>query len=220
VKVYPYQDHDAHIKIHLAAFNDPKIIEMLNLSPDGAVKAAALNAHIAQHVAYKYRNDIEKELGVPLPPLDSTLPEDIEYRLSQLVVPAAEQLTGKAMQMAEAEQIAAQAQDPVLQMQQRELDIEAAKVSSKAQADMAKIMADLEKASQKIAFDREKLAASQQIEGAKLGVKISETNTKEELESKKIASQDKLEGAKLGVEIAKEIMIDERTKEITDRDDE
>tara|TARA_Y100000114_G_scaffold46558_1_gene42350 strand:- start:2667 stop:5165 length:2499 start_codon:yes stop_codon:yes gene_type:complete len=219
VKVYPYQDHDAHIKIHLAAFNDPKIIEMLNLSPDGAVKAAALNAHIAQHVAYKYRNDIEKELGVPLPPLDSTLPEDIEYRLSQLVVPAAEQLTGKAIQMAEAEQIAAQAQDPVLQMQQRELDIEAAKVSSKAQADMAKIMADLEKASQKIAFDREKLAASQQIEGAKLGVKISETNTKEELESAKIASKDQLEGAKLGVEIAREIMIDERTREITDRND-
>ena len=213
VKVYPYQDHDAHIKVHLAALNDPKIAEMLNLSPDGAVKAAALNAHIAVHVAYKYRNDIEKELGVPLPPVDSTLPEDVEYRLSQLVVPAAEQLTGKAMQMAEAEKMAAQAQDPVLQLQKEELALEDKKITSKTQVDLAKINADLTETA-------EKIASTEKIEGAKLGVKIAETSTKEELESKKIASQDKLEGAKLGVEIAKEIMIDERTKEITDRDDE
>jgi len=213
VKVYPYQDHDAHIKVHLAALNDPKIAEMLNLSPDGAVKAAALNAHIAVHVAYKYRNDIEKELGVPLPPVDSTLPEDVEYRLSQLVVPAAEQLTGKAMQMVEAEKMAAQAQDPVLQLQKEELALEDKKITSKTQVDLAKINADLTETA-------EKIASTEKIEGAKLGVKIAETSTKEELESKKIASQDKLEGAKLGVEIAKEIMIDERTKEITDRDDE
>ena len=33
-------------------------------------------------------------------------------------------------------------------------------------------------------------------------------------------SLSQLEGAKLGVEIAREIMIDDRTREITDRDDE
>tara|TARA_Y100000356_G_scaffold133628_1_gene141064 strand:- start:337 stop:1938 length:1602 start_codon:yes stop_codon:yes gene_type:complete len=213
VKAFIYQDHEAHIKIHMAAMNDPQIAEKLNLSPDAAIKQAAMNAHIAEHVAFQYRQDIERELGTHLPPVDSTLPEDVETRLAKLVVPAAEQLTGKAQQRAQAEQMAAQAEDPVLQLQKQELALEDKKITAKTQVDLAKIDADLTEAA-------EKIASTEKIEGAKLGVKIAETNTKEELESKKIASQDKLEGAKLGVEIAKEIMIDERTKEITDRDDE
>ena len=213
VKAFIYQDHEAHIKIHLAAVNDPQIAEKLNLSPDAQIKQAAMNAHIAEHVAFQYRQDIERELGTHLPPVDSTLPEDVETRLAKLVVPAAEQLTGKSIQRMEAEQMAAQAQDPVLQLQKEELALEDKKITAKTQVDLAKIDADLTETA-------ERIASTEKIEGAKLGVKIAETSTKEELESKKIASQDKLEGAKLGVEIAKEIMIDERTKEITDRDDE
>ena len=214
VKAFIYQDHHAHIEAHTAAMNDPKIAELLNLAPDAEMKQAALAAHIAEHVAFQYRRDIEKELGVPLPPVDSSLPEDIEYRLSQLVAPAAEQLTGKAQQMVQAEQMAAQAEDPVLQLQKAELEIDAAKVQSKAATDMARIQADLTKAAAKEALERDKLKAEQKIEGAKLGVKIAETNTKEELETKKIASRDKIEGAKLGTEIAKELMIDERERDI------
>jgi len=220
VKAFMYQDHEAHIAIHIAAMEDPEIGEKLNMSPDGAIKQASLNAHIAEHVAFKYRRDIERELGVHLPEIDSTLPEDVEDRLAKMIVPAAEQLTGKAQQRVEAEKMAEQAQDPVLQLQQEELSIEAEKVQSKTQVDMARIQADLTKAAAKDDLDREKLAMDQKIEGAKLGVKIAETNTQEELESKKIASKDKLEGAKLGVQIAKELMIDERTKKITDRDNE
>ena len=214
VKAFIYQDHQAHIEAHTAAMNDPKIAELLNLAPDAEMKQAALAAHIAEHVAFQYRRDIEKELGVPLPPVDSSLPEDIEYRLSQLVAPAAEQLTGKAQQMVQAEQMAAQAEDPVLQLQKAELEIDAAKVQSKAATDMARIQADLTKAAAKDDLERDKLKAEQKIEGAKLGVKIAETNTKEELETKKIASRDKIEGAKLGTEIAKELMIDERERDI------
>jgi hypothetical protein len=214
VRAFMYQDHAAHIEVHIAAMNDPKIAEMLNLAPDAQMKQAALAAHIAEHVAFQYRRDIEKELGVPLPPVDSTLPEDIEFRLSQLVAPAAEQLTGKAQQMVQAEQMAAQAEDPVLQLQKAELDIEAAKVQSKTQTDMARIEADLMKAAAKDDLERDKLATDEKIEGAKLGVKIAETNTQDELESRKIASKDKIEGAKLGVEIAKEMMIDKRDRDI------
>jgi len=219
VKAFIYQDHQAHIEAHTSAMNDPKIAELLNLAPDADMKQAALAAHIAEHVAFQYRRDIEKELGVPLPPVDSDLPEDIEYRLSQLVAPAAEQLTGKAQQMVQAEEMAAQAEDPVLQLQKAELEIDAAKVQSKAATDMARIQADLSKAAAKDDLERDKLRADQKIEGAKLGVKIAETNTKEELETKKIASRDKIEGAKLGTEIAKELMIDERERDIEERID-
>jgi len=217
IKAFAYQDHDAHIAVHIAAMNDPKITEMLAMAPDGAVKAAALNAHVAQHVAFQYRDNIQKELGVKLPPIDSSLPEDIEYRLSQLVVPAAQQLTGKAQQEMAAQEAMAAAEDPVLQLQKAELDIEAAKVTSKTQTDMARIEADLVKAAAKDSFDREKLAVDQQVEGAKLGVKIAETNTQEELESAKIASKEQVEGAKLGVEIARELMIDERQLDIEEK---
>ncbi len=225
VKAFIYQDHKAHIEAHTAAMNDPKIAELLNLAPDAQMKQAALAAHVAEHVAFQYRRDIEQELGVKLPPIDSSLPEDIEYRLSQLVAPAAEQLTGRAEQEMQAEQMLAQAEDPVLQLQQQELEMENLKIQTKAQTDMARIQADLTKAAakddldrerlaSKDDWDREKLAADQKMEGAKLGVKIAETNTKEELESKKIASKDKLAGAKIGMEIAKELMVDTREREI------
>jgi len=229
VKAFIYQDHEAHIEAHVAAMNDPKLAELLNLAPDAQMKQAALTAHIAEHVAFQYRQDIEKELGVSLPPVDSSLPEDIEYRLSQLVGPAAAQLTGKAVREAEAEEMAEQQEDPVMQLQQAELELEAKKLADKTKVDMAKINADLEKAAARDDLEREKatsrddlerdkLAADEKIEGAKLGVRIAETNTREELESRKIASKDKLDGAKLGTEIAKEIMIDERTREISERD--
>ena len=160
VKAFIYQDHEAHIKIHLAAVNDPQIAEKLNLSPDAQIKQAAMNAHIAEHVAFQYRQDIERELGTHLPPVDSTLPEDVETRLAKLVVPAAEQLTGKSIQRMEAEQMAAQAQDPVLQLQKEELALEDKKITAKTQVDLAKINADLTETA-------ERIASTEKIEGAK-----------------------------------------------------
>ena len=214
VMAFIYQDHKAHIEAHTSAMNDPKIAELLNMSPDAQVKQAALAAHVAEHVAFQYRQDIEKELGVALPAVDSTLPEDIEYRLSQLVAPAAAQLTGRVQQEMQAQQMAEQAEDPVLQLQKAELELENIKIETKASTDMARIQADLTKAAARDDLDRDKLAVEQKIEGAKLGVKIAETNTQEELESKKIASKDKLAGAKIGMEIAKELMVDTREREI------
>ena len=214
VMAFIYQDHKAHIEAHTSAMNDPKIAELLNMSPDAQVKQAALAAHVAEHVAFQYRQDIEKELGVALPAVDSTLPEDIEYRLSQLVAPAAAQLTGRVQQEMQAQQMAEQAEDPVLQLQKAELELENIKIETKASTDMARIQADLTKAAARDDLDRDKLAAEQKIEGAKLGVKIAETNTQEELESRKIASKDKLAGAKIGMEIAKELMVDTREREI------
>jgi len=107
-----------------------------------------------------------------------------------------------------------QAEDPVLQLQKAELELENIKIETKASTDMARIQADLTKAAARDDLDRDKLAAEQKVEGAKLGVRIAETNTKEELESKKIASKDKLAGAKIGIEIAKELMVDNRERDI------
>jgi hypothetical protein len=214
VKAFIYQDHKAHIEAHTSAMNDPKIAELLNLAPDAQVKQAALAAHVAEHVAFQYRQDIEKELGVALPAVDSTLPEDIEYRLSQLVAPAAAQLTGRAQQEMQAQEMMQQAEDPVLQLQKAELELENIKIETKASTDMARIQADLTKAAARDDLERDKLSADQQMEGAKLGVQISEANAQLQLESKKVSSKDQLAGAKMGVEIAKEMMADNRERDI------
>ena len=206
VKAFMYQDHEAHIQTHMAAIQDPKIMELMEQSPTAQVAQAAMAAHISEHVAFAYRANIEKELGANLPGPEETLPEDIELRLSRLVAPAAAQLTGKDQREAQMKEQMEQAKDPIIQMQQQELQIKQQEAMSKAQSDMARIQADLQKAAEKSALEREKMEQEERLEGAKLGVKIAAENSREELETKRIASKEQLEGAKLGVDIAKDLL--------------
>jgi hypothetical protein len=206
IKAFIYQDHEAHIQSHIAIVQDPKIMELLSKSPTAEATQAAMAAHISEHVAFQYRREIEKELGVPLPPPDEPLPEDIEYRLSQLVAPAAEQLLGKDQQEAEMQKQQEQAEDPILQMQRQELEIKQQQAQAKAQAEMAKINLDMQKAVSKDQLERDRLDLQERTDRAKLGAKIAAENSKEELESRKIASKSEIEGAKIGVGIAKDLM--------------
>ena len=206
VKAFMYQDHEAHIQTHMAAIQDPKIMELMEQSPTAQVSQAAMAAHVSEHVAFRYRADIEKELGARLPGPEETLPEDIELRLSRLVAPAAAQLTGKDQREAQMQKQMEQAEDPIIQMQKQELQIKQQQAQSKAQSDMAKIEADLQKASDKSDLEREKMKQQERLEGAKLGVQIAAENSREELENKRIASKEQLEGAKLGVDIAKDLL--------------
>ena len=206
VKAFIYQDHEAHIQTHVALIQDPKVMEIMSKSPTAKSAEAAMAAHISEHVAFAYRAQIEKELGVGLPAPGDTLPEDIELRLSRLVAPAAAQLTGKDQREAQMKKQMEQAEDPIIQMQQQELQIKQQQAQAKAQSDMAKIQTDLQKAADKSGLEREKMAQQERIEQAKLGAKIAAENSREELETKRIASKDQLEGAKLGVEVARELM--------------
>jgi hypothetical protein len=206
VKAFIYQDHEAHIQTHMAAVQDPKIMELMEQSPTAQVSQAAMAAHISEHVAFGYRANIEKELGANMPGPEEKLPEDIELRLSRLVAPAAAQLTGKDQREAQAKKQMEQAEDPILQMQQQELQIKQQQAQAKAQSDMAKIQADLQKATDKSGLEREKMAQKERIEQAKLGVKIAADNSREQLETKRIASKEQVEGARLGVEIAKDLL--------------
>ena len=205
VKAFAYQDHEAHIQTHMAAMEDPKIVKMLSMAPDAKVKQAAMMAHIAEHVAFLYRQQIEKELGVELPPLNEPLPEDIELRLSKLVAPAAAQLTGKDKREMEAQRIQEQMQDPVIQLQQAELQLKAKQAQDKVQTDMARIQADLAKNREKTELERDKLSQEAKVEGAKLGVRIAEDASREEIEKSRMKSKDLLDGVKVGVDIAKEL---------------
>jgi hypothetical protein len=214
VKAFIYQDHQAHISVHMSFGQDPRLQGMLQQAPDAAqMLQGAMQAHIAEHLAFAYRQQIEKQLGVKLPPPDQPLPEDIEYRIAQLVAPAAEQVLGRAQAEAQMQKQMQEAQDPVLQMEMQKLQLRAQEIQQRAQSDMAKVQADMEKTKLRLAADKDRQRSQERIEGAKLGVQIAETNTREELESKKIASKDKVEGAKLGVQIARELLNAERNNE-------
>ena len=210
VKAFIYQDHEAHIQTHMALTTDPQVMEIMGKSPNAQKAIAEMAAHVQEHLAFQYRMEIEKELGVELPTPDEPLPEDIEFRISRLVAPAAAQLSGKSQKEQQMKQAQEQLKDPIVQMQMQELKIKGEDVQRKAQADMARIQLDMQKLANKSEYDNKKLEQEAKIKTAEIGAKIAETNTKEELESAKIASDEQIAGAKLGIEIAKETMGDDK----------
>ena len=206
VKAFIYQDHEAHIQTHMSLLQDPQVMEVMAKSPNAKKAQAELAAHVQEHLAFQYRQGVERELGVPLPSPDEPLPEDIEYRISQLVAPAAAQLSGKAQREQQMEQAQKQMQDPLIQIQMQELQIKQADVQRKAQAEMARIQLDMQKAMAKSQLDQAKLEQEKDIQTAKIGAQIARDNAQEQLEEDRIASQEQIAGAKLGVDIAKDLM--------------
>jgi hypothetical protein len=167
VKAFMYQDHEAHIKVHMTAMQDPKIAQLIGQNPQAQVIQAAAMAHINEHIAFAYRQQIEKQLGASLPAPDDTLPETVEVELSKLTAQAAEQLLQLNQKEAAQQQAQQQAQDPLIQMQQQELAIKEKEVMIKEQ----KTMADIELDKARLMLDKEKIDSQERIEGAKLGAK-------------------------------------------------
>ena len=206
VKAFRYQDHEAHIQVHMAALQNPEIQKMVARAPNKKAIEAAMSAHVAEHVAFAYRAKIEKELGVELPGPDEKLPEDIELRISRLAAPAAEQVTGKAQMMAQAEQNAQQSQDPIVQMQQRELALKEQQAAAKAQTDMAKVQVDAQKAQAKTMLDLEKMDQEERLESARIAAKVAMQDSKEE-------TQQEIEGFKAGFNLIRDPLDDEKGNE-------
>jgi hypothetical protein len=207
VKAFIYQDHEAHIQVHMSFAQDPRLASMIQQAPQAAAAfQAAMAAHVAEHIAFGYRQKIEKELGLRLPPPGEPLPEDVEFRISELAAPAAAQVLGRAQQEAQMQKQMQESQDPVLQMEMQKLQLRAQEIQQKADAEMAKVQADIQKAQMRMQTEQNRLKVQERIEGARLGVQIASTNSDNELRSREITSSDKIEGAKLGVEIARELM--------------
>ena len=192
VKAYEYQDHDAHMRVHMVLKSDPQMAQEVQNSPAGGAVMGALDAHIREHLAFIFRRQIEEELGVPLPPIDQPLPEDVEKRLSTLVAEAADQLTGKKQQQAQAQQQAQQQQDPIIQQRERELGIQESEVQRKQQADSAKQQVDQER----LAIEREKLASKERIDSAELALDETELMIKTQIDREQFEALQEAEGYK------------------------
>ena len=204
VKAFLYQDHEAHIAVHMAAAQDPKIQQLVGQSPFASAIMNAMSAHITEHVAMQYRKEVEKQLGVPLPPEDEQLPDDVEADLSRIVAQAAQKLLGKNQQEAAQQQAQQQMQNPLTQMQMKELELREREVAMKEaesqhqmQLDKAKMELDLANKTANIEIQRERIQSEEERERARIGAKMA-------VDYVDMASKERLEGAKIGVEIAKE----------------
>jgi hypothetical protein len=139
-KAFIYQDHDAHIAVHVALMQDPLMAAQIGQNPQAQKMMAEIQAHIAEHLAFAYRKKVEEQLGVPMPKPDEDLPEDVEVQLSRLVAQASQQVLAQSKGQVAQQQAQQQAQDPLIQMQQQELQIKMQDAQTKAQ----KVQGDLE----------------------------------------------------------------------------
>tara|TARA_R110000824_G_scaffold124614_6_gene283339 strand:+ start:2684 stop:5266 length:2583 start_codon:yes stop_codon:yes gene_type:complete len=192
VKAYEYQDHDAHMRVHMVLKSDPQMAQEVQNSPAGGAVMGALDAHVREHLAFIFRRQIEEELGVPLPPVDQPLPEDVEKRLSTLVAEAADQMTGKKQQQQQAQQQAEQQQDPIIQQRERELGIRESEVQRKQQADEAKQQIE----QQKMAADQQQDAAELELEREKLALDETELMIKTQIDREQFEALQEAEGYK------------------------
>lgn len=134
------QDHEAHIKVHMAAAQDPTVIQLLAQNPAATAIGAATAAHIQEHLAFAYRRQIEEMLGFPLPPVGEPLPEDVEASLAKLAADAADKLLEKHKAEFKAKEILDQMEDPVIQNERRALDIKEGELERKRTADAMKFI--------------------------------------------------------------------------------
>ena len=164
VKAFNYQDHQAHITVHMSAMQDPKIMAILQNNPQAPQLQQAMQAHINEHLGFAYRVEIEKQLGQALPPQTDESGEDVpmdprvEAQLAPLLAQAAQKLLQSNQQQAQQQQAQQQQQDPIIQMQQQELQLKQQEQQRKAQKDQT----DAQFKAQQLQLDQARLAADTQ----------------------------------------------------------
>jgi hypothetical protein len=200
VKAFLYQDHKAHIQVHMNLAQDPLIQKMVGQSPNAAALQAAMQAHIAEHMAFQYRVEIEKMLGVSLPPEDDQLPEDVEVELSRLIAQASDKLLQKDQAMAQQEQAQQQAQDPIIQMQQAEFQLKQAEFEHKKVIDEAELALKTQIELAKNERENKRIDSQAEIAGANLALKAADKEKDIDFRRQEFEGKQLTEGVRLGIQ--------------------
>ena len=175
VKAFLFQDHRAHIAVHMAAVQDPHIQQLVAQSPQLAQAIqAAMSAHVAEHLAMEYRKQMEQAMGMTLPPYEEDqdemmLPPEAEVQVAQMAAQAAQQLLAQHQQEAQATKAQQQAQDPLIQLQQQELQIKQGDLQRKVQKDQMDQQAKMAQ----IAVEQARISAQQESEGFRAAVELA-----------------------------------------------
>ena len=201
MKAFIYQDHEAHIAAHQAFMQDPQIMQMIGQNPQAKPIMAALQAHIAEHLGFNYRKQMEEKLGAPLPPPGEELPEQVEVNLARLVADAGKQLTQQHQQQAAQQAAQQKAQDPVIQMQQAELQIKQQEVQRKA----AKDQLDAQMKQAELELKARDQMQDAQIDQAEIALKQQELQIDAQKAGAKLAADRRKDNTKLDLDLLKTI---------------
>ena len=199
VKAFYYQDHQAHITVHMAAMQDPKIMQLVGQNPQAQAMQGAMMAHVNEHVAYEYRKQMEMEMGIELPfhpdddeADDKVMPQELEVRVSQLAAQAAQTLLQRDTNEIRAQQAQQAQQDPLIQLQQQELQLKQAELELKSK----KLAVDASGKADQLQIERDRIESQEKIAGMNAQIKVNE-------DAKNRAAKEKEIGAKLGIDLAK-----------------
>lgn len=192
VKAFIYQDHEAHLAVHMTAMQDPKMQQMLGQNPNAQAMMAAAMAHINEHLAFEYRKQIEEMAGVPLPAPNAEMDEETELAISRLAASAAQKLSGKNQAEAAQQQAQQAAQDPIVQMQQKELEIKEKEVGIKEK----KLMIDAADKADRLELEQSRISAQKEIAGLQVGAKIA-------TDKANLSAKQQEAGLRIGVDIAR-----------------
>jgi hypothetical protein len=199
VKAFYYQDHQAHITTHMAAMQDPKIMQLVGQNPQAQAMQAAMMAHVNEHIAYEYRKQMEMQMGIELPfhpdeddSDEKAMPQELEVRVSQLAAQASQQLLQRNMQEAQAQQNAQAQQDPIIQMQQQELAIKQGELELKTK----KLATDAAAKADQLQIERDRIDSQEKIAAMNATIKVNE-------DAKNRLAKESEMGAKLGIDLAK-----------------
>lgn len=168
VKAFEWQNHQAHLQTHMGAMNDPSLKAAIGQNPLGPSIVQAAWAHVQEHMAYAYRQQIEQHLGTPLPPLGEKLPPEVENQLSTLVAQAAQKLLQANQTQAQQQQAQQQMQDPIMQQQQAELQIRAQQVQQRGQSDQQRNQLEQVRIQQKGAIEAAKIQSQERMKNLEI----------------------------------------------------
>jgi hypothetical protein len=188
VKAFMEQDHESHIQTHMLAAQDPKIVQMMEQNPAAGASHAAGMAHVTEHLAFKYRADIEANLGVQLPPPDEALPPDVEVQLSALVSQAAQQLFQRSSAEVAEQEAQSKLEDPIIQDQQANTEIKRLEAETKAKVASDRTQMDVAKLVQKHEIETDRMEqdlaiATERIRAELLGSMLEAASRTEQIES-------------------------------------
>jgi hypothetical protein len=192
VKAFIYQDHQAHITVHTSAMQDPKLMQMMGQNPKAQMMMAAMQAHIAEHMAFEYRKQIEDAAGVPYPAPDADMSPDMELQISRLAAAAAQQVLQQNQAQQATQQAQQTAQDPIVQMQQQELAIKQGELKLKG----LKMQAEQAAKADQLDIERERIEAQERIAGLQVGAKIA-------TDKAALSAKQEADALRVGVDVAK-----------------
>jgi hypothetical protein len=199
MKAFMYQDHAAHIQTHMNMMNDPAVAALIGQNPQASLIVGALQAHIAEHLGYQYRRQVQDAIGTPLPGPEEKIPEAMEVQISKMVAEGSQIVLAQSQQAQAQQQALQNAQDPIMMAEMQKLQIQQAEVQRKAQKDQA----DTQIKMLQLQLDQLKAQQQAELDGARLGVEIEASQSELDLKRQIAEAKQELEGTRLGVDIGK-----------------